>query len=340
MPYGAIIGGVIAGGASIYGASQQSKSAGKATQVEMDMFNRTQGNLEPWMQAGQTSLDELMGLLGMQAPAPSAPFTPGMPSSSGNKGGIYGTLNTLGDPLGISKSLGLPNSLTGFGTLGSLFKQSRPAIQDIAGALQQGNPITDAAWTKAGFGAKGAGLNGGPGFFQLHPEYGQFASLYGQQAPGAAPAPPTNPTDILKNSPGYQFRLNQGLEALGNSGSARGGAFSGNMMKAISDYGQGTASDEYWKLINALMQMSSSGQNAAANLGGFGANVASNVGSNIIGAGNANAAGIVGAGNAITNSLPYLINRGGGFGGGGFGGGGSSGGGFGGSGFSDLPTFA
>lgn len=55
--------------------------------------------------------------------------------------------------------------------------------------------------------------------------------------------------DGFEESPGYQFRLNQGLAAAKGLADARGDLYSGNTMTALNDYAQGAASDEwarYW----------------------------------------------------------------------------------------------
>lgn len=46
-------------------------------------------------------------------------------------------------------------------------------------------------------------------------------------------------------SPGYQFALNQGLNAVQNSAAAGGSLESGRTLKALQDYGQGMANQEY-----------------------------------------------------------------------------------------------
>lgn len=53
--------------------------------------------------------------------------------------------------------------------------------------------------------------------------------------------------DKFETSPGYQFRLDQGRNALANSGSARGMTLSGAQAQALTSYNQGAASDEYGK---------------------------------------------------------------------------------------------
>ncbi len=53
-------------------------------------------------------------------------------------------------------------------------------------------------------------------------------------------------------SPGYQFRLGQGTEAIEKAMSARGGRRSSTAFKSISDYAQQSASDEFSNYLNQL----------------------------------------------------------------------------------------
>lgn len=65
----------------------------------------------------------------------------------------------------------------------------------------------------------------------------------------------TAPTDVtMKNDPGYQFRLNQGLQALQQSAAAQGLLRTGGTLKNIEDYGQNTASQEYQNVYNRALQ--------------------------------------------------------------------------------------
>lgn len=110
-------------------------------------------------------------------------------------------------------------------------------------------------------------------------------------------------TAQFQNSPGYQFQVQQGENAILNNRSALGGVNSGNTLKALNSYGQGVANQDYWNYYNALQTQAGNGQNAAANLGSLGTQVGSSIGNNIIGAGNASAAGTVGASNAVGNAV-------------------------------------
>jgi len=129
----------------------------------------------------------------------------------------------------------------------------------------------------------------------------------------------------LADDPGYQFRLAQGQKAIEQSAAARGGAVSGGALKALTQYGQGFASNEYQNAFarhqqqlqnlfqGAGLGLNASGQDASLRTGilgqqsGLDANVlmnqATQIGNNITGAGNAGAAGAVGSGNAWTGAL-------------------------------------
>jgi hypothetical protein len=149
--------------------------------------------------------------------------------------------------------------------------------------------------------------------------------------------PPTGATE--QNDPGYQFRLNQGLQALQNSAAAGGGLLSGNTLQGIENYAQNYASNEYGNVYNRalgqyqqnynifeqnqanqynrLASLAGLGQTAAGQLNSAGANAAGNVGSILLGsgqqigqsmqnAGSAMASGYAGLGNALSGGLSNL----------------------------------
>jgi len=68
-----------------------------------------------------------------------------------------------------------------------------------------------------------------------------------------APVPFTMPTAAdMAADPGYQFRLQQGQQALERSGAARGVTRTGGTLKDILDYGQRAASQEYGNVYNRM----------------------------------------------------------------------------------------
>src|SRR5579863_4685737 len=73
-------------------------------------------------------------------------------------------------------------------------------------------------------------LLGTPGQGLLTPWTGKFT------APTAAQA---------EQTPGYQFQLQQGENAMQNSAAAQGGLLSGRTLASLNNYAQGTASENY-----------------------------------------------------------------------------------------------
>jgi hypothetical protein len=71
-------------------------------------------------------------------------------------------------------------------------------------------------------------------------------------------------------SPGYQFRLGQGVEALERGAAARGGLFSGAQQKALTRFGQDIGSDEYQNYLNQLFNLQQQGLGATTQTGQFG----------------------------------------------------------------------
>jgi len=94
--------------------------------------------------------------------------------------------------------------------------------------------------------------------------------------------------DVTKD-PGYQFRMDQGVEALDKSAAARGRLLSGAQQKGVTDYSQNVASQEYAnayareanekaRKYNMLSGLSSGGQASAAGQAQATSNLASTTG--------------------------------------------------------------
>lgn len=109
-------------------------------------------------------------------------------------------------------------------------------------------------------------------------------------------------------SPGYQFRLDQGNQAVERSAAARGGLLSGATMKALTKYSQGVASDEYGNYTNRLASLAGIGQTATNATNTLGANYANAAGENMLGAANARASGYIGGSNAINSGISQGLN--------------------------------
>ncbi len=131
MPIGATIGaGLLGAGATAYGASKaadaQTKAAQEAARVQMEMFNRTQQNLSPFMDIGKSAGNMLMGAL----PSLTTPF--GAPAGSGATG--------VATPQGMNAALA-----------------ATPGYQFT---LDQGLKATQNSYAAQGLGSSGAALKG------------------------------------------------------------------------------------------------------------------------------------------------------------------------------------
>lgn len=107
----------------------------------------------------------------------------------------------------------------------------------------------------------------------------------------------------FKATPGYEFRVNEGINALEGSAASRGGLFSGQTGEDLVSFGQGIASQEYNNFLNRLTGLSASGQNAAGNLAAAGQNFATGSSNALANLGDAQAAGSIGMGNALLGGI-------------------------------------
>lgn len=71
----------------------------------------------------------------------------------------------------------------------------------------------------------------------------------------------------LRNTPGYQFRMQEGQNALNSNLGSRGKYFSGEALKASQEFGQGIADQTYNDLLKSLASQSSQGLSAAGTSG-------------------------------------------------------------------------
>ena len=81
-------------------------------------------------------------------------------------------------------------------------------------------------------------------YAQYQTDLSQYRTPYGMEQYQQSPlyTPMVRNLAELQATPGYQFELEQGLQALGQGAAARGGLLSGAQQKAAMKYGQGVAS--------------------------------------------------------------------------------------------------
>ena len=136
-----------------------------------------------------------------------------------------------------------------------------------------------------------------------------------------------NPQNLAA-TPGYQFQLQQGEQAVTDQATATGGVGGGNTLKALTQYGQGLASTTFqqqfqdWlsqnqSVLQGYGNLVNTGENAAAGTGAAGQTYANNAGNYLTQGASAVAGGATGVTNALNSGasnylLASLLNTGGG----------------------------
>ena len=143
----------------------------------------------------------------------------------------------------------------------------------------------------------------------------QLQTLLGLTGGGTSGAPNTAAAETaLAGTPGYQFTLNQGLNATKNAASASGMLLSGNTLQALDQYGSGLADQTYQQAVGNLENTVNTGQAAAAGQAANVGNAATNMGNIAVNQGNTLAgidantiAGIENAGSGAVNN--YVLSN-------------------------------
>ena len=106
----------------------------------------------------------------------------------------------------------------------------------------------------------------------------------------------------LQNTPGYQFQLQQGDNAITSQDAASGKTGSGNEGIALSNYNQGLAGTTYNNYVSQLQPFLGASNSAATGVAGVDTGLGSALNQNAQSLGQAQLAGNMGIGNANANS--------------------------------------
>lgn len=199
------------------------------------------------------------------------------------------------------------------------------AIGMVGGGLIAANASRSAAGTAAGASDRAAQINVDQ-YAQTRADqapyrdagYTSLAQLTKGTAAGGEFNKPFSMNDYLAD-PGYQFRVQQGEEAINRAAIAGGGRYSGATLKALTEYGSGQASQEFGNAYNRYQSDLSGRYNRIASVAGIGqtatnqtqaAGQASATGqaTAVQNAGNARASGYTGTANAINGTIGTLAN--------------------------------
>jgi hypothetical protein len=220
--------------AADYAATLQQQTASAALAENMRQFDIGQQNMQPWLQGGNAGLQALEYGYGLLQPGgvtsstaasnPTATSFGGATASGLNAPIISGTAdNVLGGGRGVAA---MPRRPWGDLAPDALPGDIPPPPIPVSPAGTVPDPTTGGQ-TTAGVPQKASGP--APGYL-LQP----FGETF--QAPSGS---------TIAQDPGYQFRLQTGMDAVDRQAAARGGLLTGGQLKAQQDYSQGLASTEY-----------------------------------------------------------------------------------------------
>jgi hypothetical protein len=336
---GSVASAAIGADAAKDAARTQRAGAADASAVQREMFNTMNRQQQPFMESGYGANAELSRLLGIM-PQSATGGAPGTGSSRAgelimNRGGIP----AVNQDLYASD----PGYRQAWDRTLQWEQQNRPGWSGQQTYFMRAN---DADWARlnesltrnlAEYDAQQpAGGRQSPGS-EWRPTAGGGVERAITMGPGGAGGesggvPATGPTGLPTGylsqtfgpqqflagmDPGYQWRAQQGAQGVMNGASAASGSLSGPALKALLEYNQGAASQEFGasfdrfqtqqgNIFQRLSSIANLGQNASAGVGAQGVATAGNIGSNIVGAANASAAGQIGAANAYGGALSDL----------------------------------
>lgn len=345
-------------GTSIYAANKASGSiqdaSARSTALDKEIFDWQKANLAPYQNAGVQSLNALTYGLGLTGgPTTQQQNVLANPGDLSN----YQQIDTLGNN-GQYPIYALPEPSNSaelqsddFGL--ALLRRQQELIQTygmtpqeagaqamaesgqfqkmkggglfgkIAGAL--GGPITGGF---AGALASGANAFNPGGGSQINTQWANPNIAQGQAGgqPGGQPGQyggvgfgEFNAPFNFEKAPGYDFRLNEGLNSIEKGAAARTGLLSGNTLKSLQDYAQNYASNEFQDAFNRFQvdrgnrfnqfsTVAGLGQTATQQANALGSSYGNAFGNNALTAGSAQAGGILGTAGAINQGIGTGIN--------------------------------
>lgn len=323
-----VIGGVMASDSAGDAAGAQSGAAQQASMLQYAAQQQMRDDLKPWTDAGRGASGLLSRYLGLGVGGNGV-------TSMGLQTGL--TPDKVREQL-LSRytSAGTPAAGPAMGTSGDMYPTGRDGTQyrPIGNGMDMSFERIPQAVNEPGV-VDEEGLNAAIQAYYdeqkrmeadaaKDPLYGSLLRPYrnGEEFSFTG--------DDLQNEPGYQFGLQQGTQGIERGQASRGNFLSGAAMKELSRFNQDYAGTKFdnafnrslntWntnqsayndnrnRIYNFLSGTSSSGQNAATQVGNNAQQVANNVGGNLLASGNAQAASSIASGNALASGLNNAFN--------------------------------
>jgi hypothetical protein len=315
MPWGvaaAAVGGLIAADGSRSAANTAADATNNASAKEMEMFNLSRQDQQPWMDRGNQAGNKLQYLLGL-----------------GGTGGAASGNSLAGQRL-VDTSTGIPQ---------------------YNAQLYNSNPDYRAAWDAVAsehFGKYGKNYRADSDGNRIEEV---LRARLGPQIEQANTAQQNDPAygSLMRNfsaadmqadpvyQSGLQFGLDEGTKGINRMAAASGNSLSGATLKALTrfgnDYGSTKANESFNRFninrdstYNKLAAIAGTGQTATNQVGTLGVKTGASVGDNMITGGMLRGAGAIGQTNALTGMMNNIYGAGKKNGWWGGGGGGSGGG--------------
>lgn len=278
MGIGAAIGGIAGGLLSRKSAKESAKAATKAADAQVeanresiefqkDALEQARYDSYPYMVVGASALQQLGNELGISMPTELL-----LPSS------VYGER-------GYGQQIQPQNALV-----------SQPVAPQVPPPPQ--NALLSGG---SGYVNESEGMDAPADYFTrtvpapvaqpqvaAQPQPAQYSPIGMTQARG------------FTETPGYQFRVQEGEKGVLNNLAALGMKNSGSALKALEKYRQGVASQEYGNYLNRLSSLAGVGQTQTSQINSLGVGTGRSIGQSAANAGTARASGYVGAANALS----------------------------------------
>jgi hypothetical protein len=317
---GAIISGIGGLAGSLFGsdaassaADTQASAAREASANALAQYKQTREDLSPYRTTGGSALNRLGEIFGLNGPSYVSVPVP-------QQGGNYQSGQPAPQQSAPTGQYGLPEGyrvISGESGGGDFASVIHNYIADKDGNIVTEIPLgVPAELAAAYFTGKNAGTTP-----QAPQQQMMQVAVGGGGNPLAAyglKGLTFQPTQAeLEATPGYQFNLAQGRQAVANSSAAQGRGISGAALKGAANYATGLANNTLQtqqgifqanlnNVLNPLMYLSNQGQNAAATTGQQGLQAVGNANNALVGGANAQAAGMVGGANALSSGLSGL----------------------------------
>jgi hypothetical protein len=286
---GAIGGGVAGAVGASNAADAQQQAAQQAQQTQLAMYNQMRSDLSPFMSVGTSAISQLASLFGL---------TPSVASGGGSygtalAGGPTGSYNLTNDQANALLAA-RPDVMAEFQRASSTADKNSPAYQ------QQGL-YSPQAYANYWFNHMGGSASYQIPGVNAPAATGATAGGGNGIIPGAAGS---SLSQLLTSFPGYQFGLDQGVQALDRAAAAKGLTLSGGQLKDLQSFGTNYALQQAWTpYISELGSLAGLGENAAAGVGNNGLQTGQGVANSQLAGGTAAASGDIGVTNALTSGL-------------------------------------